>query len=164
MTLKDLKKRVKDENKVITINDDKGWANIDFIEETKGEIKIKIDTNMPFDDYMNKEENKKFKEIFDKATNRLLDTLNNNPNELFDIKKLSKQLAEKSQQIYNLTIENRNLKSKIDRQEQIIREAKELCRERIDFINAEYDDSFECCVEELGNVLKILDRNINDGV
>ena len=109
---------------------------------------------------MNKEENKKFKEIFDKATNRLLDTLNNNPNELFDIKKLSKQLAEKSQQIYNLTIENRNLKSKIDRQEQIIREAKELCRERIDFINAEYDDSFECCVEELGNVLKILDRNV----
>lgn len=50
MTLKDLKKRVKDENKVITINDDKGWANIDFIEETKDEIKIKIDTNMPFDD------------------------------------------------------------------------------------------------------------------
>ena len=109
---------------------------------------------------MNKEENKKFKEIFDKATNRLLDTLNNNPNELFDIKKLSKQLAEKSQQIYNLTIENRNLKSKIDQQEQIIREAKELCRERIDFINAEYDDSFECCVEELGNVLEILDRNV----
>lgn len=109
---------------------------------------------------MNKEENKKFKEIFDKATNRLLDTLNNNPNELFDIKKLSKQLAEKSQQIYNLTIENRNLKSKIDQQDQIIREAKELCRERIDFINAEYDDSFECCVEELGNVLEILDRNV----
>ena len=109
---------------------------------------------------MNKEENKKFKEIFDKATNRLLDTLNNNPAELFDIKKLSKQLAEKSQQIYNLTIENRNLKSKIDQQEQIIREAKELCRERIDFINAEYDDSFECCVEELGNVLEILDRNV----
>lgn len=109
---------------------------------------------------MNKEENKKFKEIFDKATNRLLDTLNNNPDELFDIKKLSKQLAEKSQQIYNLTIENRNLKSKIDQQEQIIREAKELCRERIDFINAEYDDSFECCVEELGNVLEILDRNV----
>ena len=109
---------------------------------------------------MNKEENKKFKEIFDKATNRLLDTLNNNPDELFDIKKLSKQLAEKSQQIYNLTIENRNLKSKIDQQEQIIREAMELCRERIDFINAEYDDSFECCVEELGNVLEILDRNV----
>lgn len=53
-----------------------------------------------------------------------------------------------------------NLEKELDQQEQIIREAKELCRERIDFINAEYDDSFECCVEELGNVLEILDRNV----
>jgi len=58
---------------------------------------------------MTKEEDKKFKEIFNKATDRLLDTLNNNPDELFDIKKLSKQLAEKSQKIYNLVRENRKL-------------------------------------------------------
>ena len=90
---------------------------------------------------MNKEENKKFKEIFDKATNRLLDTLNNNPDELFDIKKLSKQLAEKSQQIYNLTIENRNLKSKIDQQEQIIREAKEYIEKHNETIGKLY---FKC--------------------
>ena len=116
---------------------------------------------------MNKEENKKFKEIFDKATNRLLDTLNNNPNELFDIKKLSKQLAEKSQQIYNLTIENRNLKSKIDQQEQIIREAREYV-ENHSLYEEEYDYDFEENIYLSGvndttakkDLLEILDRNV----
>lgn len=50
MTLEDLNKRVKDKNKVITINYEKGWTNIELIEETETEIKIKSDYNMPFDD------------------------------------------------------------------------------------------------------------------
>lgn len=106
---------------------------------------------------MTKEENKKFKEIFDKATNRLLDTLNNNPGELFDIKKLSKQLAEKSQQIYNLTIENRNLKSKIDQQEQIIREAREYVKK--DGVLG-IDTFTDNIMINRKKFLEILDRNV----
>jgi len=104
---------------------------------------------------MTKEKDKKLKEIFNKATDRLLDTLNNNPDELFDIKKLSKQLAEKSQKIYNLVRENRKLQSKIEQQDQIIREAREYAEEhKTDYI---------CKKDRLisaKSLLEILDRNV----
>ena len=99
---------------------------------------------------MTKEEDKKFKEIFNKATDRLLDTLNNNPDELFDIKKLSKQLAEKSQKIYNLVRENRKLQSKIDQQDQIIREAIDKLYCWGEVLDADFQKS----------MLEILDRNV----
>ncbi len=107
---------------------------------------------------MTKEQDKKFKEVFNKATDRLLDTLNNNPDEFFDIKNLTSQLADKSREIYNLVRENKKLQSKIDQQDQIIREARELVTSRL-----KECEEYNCCgmqPEYKEELLEILDRNV----
>lgn len=95
---------------------------------------------------MDKENEKKFKEIFNKTTDRFLDTLNNNPDELFDIKKLSKQLSDKSHQIYKLTRENTNLKQALNEIREILTECKLLMPHEFDW------------EEQADNILQIIDK------
>lgn len=99
---------------------------------------------------MNKEDEKKFKKIFNKSADRLLDTLNNNPDELFDIKNLSKQLADKSKQIYKLTKENTNLKQALIDIREIINDCKKLMPHEFD------------CEEQADNILQIIDKVLGD--
>ena len=74
----------------------------------------------------------------------------------------NEELKDVKKAINNLQQENVKLKQQLKDKDEKISKALNKISERCDYIKDEYEDSFDCCIEELSNIEKILESNKED--